>query len=641
MPIAPESDDIPIEPAPEGNEYLPADAGTANPGDLDIEFLPAPLIILLSLLALMGSLVGAIWGGLEWLFSNMMELLQSPGKTREETVEEALRKHIEELENNPEALDKAIRDTVRTATPEQIEEIRKKLQESNRNLDQIPDEDLRERLRRINRRSLDVFEEALEERDRIESKPKENPESNPKQNPGRQPGKPQYPGEADPNREDLPTNPGENPQPVNPYPPTPDRAPPTIGDRPEQAPIIEDPGTLPTQPGENPETPPLSPGDPGSLPDIDTPPSGHDHRGRPIAPELPEWTRGLPPELVEFMPPNWWTAIDLVLGRLNRMDRIIPEPLDRDNPPSNNGGEESGMEIGEAVTWILDILGVDQKRFPDDGDQGIVPDWAIKSPHDFQKEIPPEFRKSIWEFTYEEREQLMRWILEWLDFSGGGDFGKKPQGITPFPLDRSDQNWNYMVSQLQGIHRVLYWLLFGESPDGKDIHHNIEQQIFEKLPDLFSAILRDSPWFLRGIWLQAAPIWHQGAIRRFWNAIYSYLEEEGVLPGGWRSKKGPTRMGESDIERAQEALMAGMWIIDILVGEHMVPRPRILELPQMPGILEWMGFAEGTTIEEISKMKSEELEIYLKKMLGTSWKGGPWPFDLPRPVKMETYSPWG
>nr|WP_156524284.1 hypothetical protein [Gordonia sp. LAM0048] len=394
-------------------------------------------------------------------------------------VDKLIRDLLTALMQDPAAVERAIRQAIADATPEQREQLRQLWSQITNNLDRIDDPDIREQLRQAIDRYGPVLEDALRD-------PQQPPRpTTPSDSPDTEsPGEPRQPGDT-PDSPDSPRQPGDLPEP----PPT--EAP----DQPTPPGELPDPDTSPdshpdepTPPGDtpNPDKGPTAPGDtPPSPPEPDTTPETPDTPDTPDtqAPGEPS----TPGEVPDHTPPDWWQPT--TPPNPNTPDfRNPPEP---DYAPPPGSSQKEGEGAGQASPdgdWFGRII-----------DQLTPPEQDPETP-DVQPTPPDE-----------------RTLREQLRDTYGVDQADPPSKGDPL----------YAFYMQLTAYQRSFWEATGWTPLGKQIHHAIEQIIWRDYPGVFSPETKHSGENTRGIWGTDAPKLHQSAIRRAWDAIYDALEGWG------------------------------------------------------------------------------------------------------------------
>lgn len=167
-------------------------------------------------------------------------------------------------------------------------------------------------------------------------------------------------------------------------------------------------------------------------------------------------------------------------------------------------------------------------------------------------------------------------------------------------------------------YRRNYWDGWNHSPIGKEIHHAIEQVVWNRYPGVFESWVKDDPWNLRGIWMSAAPYIHQSVIRRAWNMIYDRLKDLGILPDE------PGEVSEPAASIAREALLYWAMVVDVLFGDELVPTPSVLNDNDLAELLRSLGLSEEE-IAEFAALTNEQ-KLILLRMLLAGWTGSLLPF---------------
>ncbi|GAA4751960.1 hypothetical protein [Gordonia alkaliphila] len=224
-----------------------------------------------------------------------------------------------------------IRDLISRGTLEEIEGLRRFLEDPDGGLGDLADDGIRDLLRELQERHRGTFDDGL----RGQTQP-------PKTTPHVRPHDPDADRPGDQEQPDL----GGDPPPTV---PEPDQG------QPDLSPVDPEP----VIPRDDPEAPELSPNDPPATEPGAEPPTVPDAPGQvpaepgpvePNPPTIPDWAEGLlPRELLERIPLDWWKP-----------------PTDQ-RPGKQDPGIDEGAasRIGEVVTWLLNFL--DQDGAPDGG----------------------------------------------------------------------------------------------------------------------------------------------------------------------------------------------------------------------------------------------------------------------------------
>ena len=347
----------------------------------------------------------------------------------------------------------------------------------------------------------------------------------------------------------------------------------------------------PTRPGEQPDPDdsdqPDGPTDPDDRPSPHNPDGpGSPDDGDDTTPEhAPPINPQRPPSTPDRTPPNWWEPTpppDLDAPPFGQP----PEPEGPDNPFPPRIGEKPADPLREALQW-LGWLGqiIDQLTDPDSEEPAPPsPDNDEPSPDE-----PTPHQKLRDEY-----------------------------GVGPAePPREGDPNYALYL-QLKRYQRE-FWEKYGWTPFGKQIHHAIEQMIWDRYPGIFSPDTKDSGPNTRGIWGSDAPTVHQSAIRQAWNRIYKFLKDRGALPSD------PQPMHDPGTQSAREGLLFGAFLIDVLFGDRMIPPPDIITDPAFDDILRSLGMNDSQ-IEHFGTTNLDD-RVDLLRMILDGWTGQLGPYS--------------
>ncbi len=212
--------------------------------------------------------------------------------------------------------------------------------------------------------------------------------------------------------------------------------------------------------------------------------------------------------------------------------------------------------------------------------------------------------------------------------------------VDKFPLPEEGEPL-YEEYLKQKEYRQNYWIDTGIPPYGKQIHHAVEQEIWEILDGVFDASEKNKTWNLRGIWGSDADALHQSSLRIVWNMIYRRLRLLGILPP---LSDGKTKLSGPDAQRAREALIFWAMVVDLLFGLRMYPHPSIVDDPDFLRFLYELGLTPEQVAALADLIKNEKYPDIQKILawLLAQWNGKSNPFRkfMPsvRPT-MPRYSP--